>query len=107
MLYYEHYRRSVLGVTLTETLDEMVIGEQITPQLANLVLAQFDQSLNEVMNGKARMRVTAKGQLDTYRFCDDVWTFELERGNFRLDDTTIEARKVKIVACNAKKPGEQ
>lgn len=49
-----------------------------------------------------------KGHLDTYRFCDEVWTFLIKDVNFKLDNTnTIQAEKVKIVSCNAKRPGEQ
>lgn len=48
-----------------------------------------------------------KGHLHTYRFCDEVWTFIIENPNFKFDQETISADKVKIVACNAKRPGEQ
>ena len=48
-----------------------------------------------------------KGHLDTYRFCDEVWTFLIKDVNFKLDNGNIvHADKVKIVSCNAKKPGE-
>lgn len=52
--------------------------------------------------------VRFKGHLDTYRFCDEVWTFLIKDVNFKLDNQTpIQAEKVKIVSCNAKRPGEQ
>ena len=48
-----------------------------------------------------------KGHLDTYRFCDEVWTFLIKNVNFKLDNqNTVQAESVKIVSCNAKKPGE-
>lgn len=48
-----------------------------------------------------------KGHLDTYRFCDDVWTFLIKDVNFKLDNqNTVQADKIKIVSCNAKKPGD-
>lgn len=48
-----------------------------------------------------------KGHLDTYRFCDEVWTFLIKDVNFKLDNQSmIQAEKVKIVSCNSKKPGE-
>lgn len=48
-----------------------------------------------------------KGHLDTYRFCDDVWTFQLKDINFKLDNqSTIHADRVKIVSMNSKRPGE-
>ncbi len=49
-----------------------------------------------------------KGHLDTYRFCDEVWTFLIKDVNFKLDNSNnIQADKVKIVSCNTKRPGEQ
>lgn len=45
--------------------------------------------------------------MHTYRFCDEVWTFIIENPNFKFDQDTVSADKVKIVACNAKRPGEQ
>jgi len=53
------------------------------------------------------MRLTEQGHLDTYRFCDDVWTFKLTDVNFKLDNQTpLKADKIKIVSCLNKKLGE-
>jgi len=44
-----------------------------------------------------------QGKLNTYRFCDNVWTFVLNNAEFR--DSQIEVAKVdkvKIVACDGK-----
>ncbi len=41
--YYELYRRSTLGMTLTDALDEMVTAGELTPTIAMKVLAQFDK----------------------------------------------------------------
>lgn len=50
---------------------------------------------------------TIKGHLDTYRFCDEVWTFLIKDVTFKLDNqSTVSADKVKIVSCNSKRPGE-
>ena len=49
----------------------------------------------------------SKGHLDTYRFCDDVWTFIVKDITFKLENsTTLNSEKIKIVAMNSKKPGE-
>jgi transcription initiation factor TFIIA small subunit len=51
--------------------------------------------------------VHAQGHLDTYRFCDDVWTFIIKDITFKLDNTNqVHADRVKIVSCNTKRPGE-
>jgi transcription initiation factor TFIIA small subunit len=50
---------------------------------------------------------TSQGHLDTYRFCDEVWTFIIKDINFKLDNAVnLQSDRIKIVAMNAKKPGE-
>ena len=56
-------------------------------------------------NGIANRR---KGHLDTYRFCDEVWTFLIKDVTFKMENSsqTVQADKVKIVSCNSKRPGD-
>lgn len=42
------------------------------------------------------------GHLETYRFCDNVWTFVLKDVEFREVQELIRVDKVKIVACDGK-----
>ncbi|KAF2009901.1 transcription initiation factor IIA gamma chain [Aaosphaeria arxii CBS 175.79] len=101
--YYELYRRSSLGGALTDTLDNLITERRIEPQLAMKILANFDKAVAEVLADKVKSRLTFKGHLDTYRFCDDVWTFIIKDINFKLDNTnTIHADRVKIVSCSSK-----
>lgn len=43
-----------------------------------------------------------QGHLNTYRFCDNVWTFVLNDVEFKESQETASATKVKIVACDGK-----
>lgn len=43
MATFELYRRSTIGMCLTETLDQMVTGGVLSPELAIQVLIQFDK----------------------------------------------------------------
>lgn len=49
----------------------------------------------------------SQGSLDTYRFCDEVWTFQLKNITFKMDNggQVVQADKVKIVSCTAKPTG--
>ncbi|MCJ1363630.1 Transcription initiation factor IIA small chain (TFIIA 13.5 kDa subunit) [Acarospora aff. strigata] len=106
--YYELYRRSSIGLSLTDTLDDLINEGRIEPQLAMKILANFDRAITEVLAEKVKARLNFKGHLDTYRFCDEVWTFLIKDVNFKLDNSSnIQADKVKIVSCNTKRPGEQ
>lgn len=125
---YQLYRNTTLGNTLQESLDELIqvivkmrffpynfilicasfcfryhqYG-QITPQLALKVLLQFDKSINMALNTKVKARVTFKaGKLNTYRFCDNVWTLMLNDVEFREVHEFARVDKVKIVACDGK-----
>ncbi|KAI7868446.1 transcription initiation factor IIA, gamma subunit, helical domain-containing protein [Spinellus fusiger] len=105
--YYELYRRSSIGMALTDSLDELIQSGHINPQLAMRVLTTFDKSISESLSQLVRNKANVKGHLHTYRFCDEVWTFIIENPNFKFDQEAVSAEKVKIVACNAKRPGEQ
>jgi transcription initiation factor TFIIA small subunit len=43
-----------------------------------------------------------QGKLNTYRFCDNVWTFVLNNVDFREVQEFAKCDKVKIVACDGK-----
>ncbi|KFZ14347.1 hypothetical protein V502_06131 [Pseudogymnoascus sp. VKM F-4520 (FW-2644)] len=94
--FYELYRRSSVGRTLMDTLDELIGERRIEPQLAMKILSHFDRSITEVLQDKVKARMTFKGHLDTYRFCDEVWTFLIKDVTFKMDNTSVHADKVKI-----------
>ncbi|KAG0343860.1 Transcription initiation factor IIA small chain (TFIIA 13.5 kDa subunit) [Podila humilis] len=104
--YYEHYRKSSIGLALIDSLDELIQSGHINPQLAMRVLAQFDTSIAEALSTRVRNRANFKAHLDNYRSLDDVWTFVLSNPTFRFEQETVKADKVKIVACKARVPGE-
>ncbi|KAI9831725.1 MAG: Transcription initiation factor IIA small chain (TFIIA 13.5 kDa subunit) [Phylliscum demangeonii] len=105
--YYELYRRSSIGMALTDTLDDLITDRRIEPQLAIRILANFDRSITEILSEKVKAKMSFKGHLHTYRFCDEVWTFLLEDVTFKMENQhVVQVDKVKIVSCNSKKPGE-
>ncbi|XP_044744494.1 transcription initiation factor IIA subunit 2 [Coccinella septempunctata] len=105
---YQLYRNTTLGHTLQESLDELIQYGQITPQLASKVVLQFDKSINQTLATKVKSRLTFKaGKLNTYRFCDNVWTFMLNDVEFREVQEVTKIEKVKIVACDGKSINEE
>ncbi|XP_035579133.1 transcription initiation factor IIA subunit 2-like [Zalophus californianus] len=97
---YQLYRNTTLGNSLQESLDELIQSQQITPQLAFQVLLQFDKAINSALVQRVRNRVNFRGSLNTYRFCDNVWTFVLNDAEFREVTELIKVDKVNIVACD-------
>ncbi|XP_062097604.1 transcription initiation factor IIA subunit 2 isoform X1 [Humulus lupulus] len=63
MATFELYRRSTIGMCLTETLDEMVQNGTLSPELAIQVLVQFDKSMTEALESQVKSKVTIKGML--------------------------------------------
>uniref|UniRef100_A0ACD5TYZ3 Uncharacterized protein n=1 Tax=Avena sativa TaxID=4498 RepID=A0ACD5TYZ3_AVESA len=103
MATFELYRRSTIGMCLTETLDEMVSSGTLSPELAIQVLVQFDKQVTPLRAGSVSSIILLNlGHLHTYRFCDKVWAFILTDAQFKNEETTEQVGKVKIVACDSK-----
>ncbi|CAG8982541.1 hypothetical protein HYALB_00002323 [Hymenoscyphus albidus] len=96
--FYELYRRSSIGMALTDTLDDLISDRRIEPQLAMKILANFDRSITEALAEKVKARLSFKGHLDTYRFCDEVWTFLIKDVTFKMDNQAqpVIAEKIRI-----------
>ncbi|KAK8191638.1 transcription initiation factor IIA small subunit [Phyllosticta capitalensis] len=104
--YYEIYRKTSIGMTLMDTLDELISTRRMEPQLAIKIMQNFDKALADVIAEKVKTRMSFKGHLDTYRFCDDVWTFIIKDISFKMDNSqTLPADKIKIVSNNSSRPG--
>ncbi|KAL2925618.1 Transcription initiation factor IIA subunit 2 [Bienertia sinuspersici] len=65
MATFELYRRSTIGMCLTETLDGMVQNGTLSPELAIQVLVQFDKSMTEALEAQVKTKVTIKVLLIT------------------------------------------
>ncbi|XP_035308586.1 transcription initiation factor IIA subunit 2-like [Cricetulus griseus] len=102
---YQLYGNTTLGNSLQEGLDELIQSQQITPQLAFQVLLQCDKAINSALAQRVRNRVNFRDSLNTYRFCDNVWTFVLNDVEFREVTELIKVDKVKIVAYGGKNTG--
>ncbi|EDV28948.1 Transcription initiation factor IIA subunit 2 [Trichoplax sp. H2] len=105
---YQLYRNTTLGQSLQETLEELIQTQQIDPDLALIVLLQFDKTINSALANRLRTRMSFKGHLRTYRFCDSVWTLIVENAEFRetgSDTHSFKVDKLKVVACDGKTSG--
>jgi len=99
---YQLYRNTTLGNTLQEALDELMQMKLLTDDLALKVLTQFDRSVNSALSGRVKTKLNFKAEkLNTYRFCDNVWTFMLNEVEFREVSEIGKVDRVKIVACDA------
>ncbi|XP_035551245.1 transcription initiation factor IIA subunit 2 isoform X2 [Juglans regia] len=84
MATFELYRRSTIGMCLTETLDEMVQNGTLSPELAIQVLVQFDKSMTEALEAQVKSKVSIKG------------------ATFKSEECQETVSQVKIVACDSR-----
>ncbi|KAK7858551.1 transcription initiation factor iia subunit 2 [Quercus suber] len=119
MATFELYRRSTIGMCLTETLDEMVNSGTLSPELAIQVLVQFDKSMTEALESQVKSKVTIKGgpilvgalhiSLASHRDICTLTDFATMYGPssyrmlvFKSEDNQENVGRVKIVACDSK-----
>ena len=103
---YTLYRDTTLGNTLQEALDELLQIQMLSPSLALKILIQFDRSIYSALNTRVKNKLTFRaGKLNTYNFCDDVWTFKLDDVEFKEATELGTIDHIKIVACDAKSSG--
>ena len=53
---FDMYRQSMIGVALIDTLDKMVASDMHSPELAMVVVVQFDKIGQVFVNLQARLR---------------------------------------------------
>ncbi|KAJ0972649.1 hypothetical protein J5N97_020608 [Dioscorea zingiberensis] len=60
MTTFDLYRRSTIGMCLTETFDEMVSNGTLGPKLAIQVVVQFVKSMTEALETQVKSKVIIK-----------------------------------------------
>ncbi|VDL94469.1 unnamed protein product [Schistocephalus solidus] len=89
--YHEMYRRTTLGNTLQESLDEMLTHNLITSGCAMKVCFSHNNSLSK----RVKNRLFLKGHLNTYRNCDNVWTLVMNDVEIRDASVLLHVDKVR------------
>ncbi|KER25041.1 hypothetical protein T265_07434 [Opisthorchis viverrini] len=102
MTYHQMYRRTTLGNTLQEALDEMVEHKLLQQKTALKVIQKFDQCISLALAKRVKNRLSLKGHLNTYRFCDNVWTLVMNDVEIKDSSAIMTVDKIKIVACEGK-----
>ena len=97
------HRRTKLGETLNETLDEMISKTMITIQTKEEILKAFDKIMLQYFKS-IKNKVNLKGNIFDYRNCDNVWNFNLKDVKLTYDsDMTQSLSLLKIIALDYSK----
>ena len=98
---FHHYRVSQLGQELDESLDEFVESGVFSEEQKKAILEHFDHAIATALSSWVRTKATVKGPLHHYRNHDDIWTFFLDKIEFKLDGSTIaNSERTKIVSVS-------
>lgn len=71
------HRRTKLGETLDDTLEEMIAKNMITNQIKDEIFKSFDKIMLQFFRN-IKAKATLKGNIFDYGNCDNVWDFNLK-----------------------------
>eukprot|EP01127_Copromyxa_protea_P000859 TRINITY_DN10769_c0_g1_i1.p1 TRINITY_DN10769_c0_g1~~TRINITY_DN10769_c0_g1_i1.p1 ORF type:complete len:108 (-),score=18.26 TRINITY_DN10769_c0_g1_i1:42-365(-) len=98
------YRKTTLGLALTEALDELLATGNVSQPLSESILRQFDSSFAAAFSEKVSSQpVKFRYKVYSYRFLDHVWTFELANTTFHIGADSVQTDKLKIIATDDEK----
>lgn len=100
---HQHYRNTTIGTTLQSSLDDMMERGDISKDLLDRVMLEFDRQINHELRVKLKNKFVLKGQLQTYRYCDGVWILIMKHAEFKDIGETIRSENIKVIACEAPK----
>jgi hypothetical protein len=105
---YTLYQGTRIGQALKEALEEMEEYEQISPNVRRTIMRKFDETICDTLQNQVDNRLIMRAdRLWSFRFCDSVWQLLLKNVEFLTNSGNLVASvhgKVKIVACDARKP---
>lgn len=95
----QHYRLSLLGQDLTETLEELIANQMLKEDLKELVMEHFSRAMAEALGTQVRSKASIKGVIMHYRNHDDIWTFFLKPMEMKIDGKIVStAQKTEMIA---------
>ncbi|PNW77147.1 hypothetical protein CHLRE_10g424150v5 [Chlamydomonas reinhardtii] len=108
---FQIYRNTSVGESLMETIEQMAQEEKLTEEIALAVLKQFDTSMSKAIKEFVTGKATMKANMKTYHYYENVWTFSLEKVEFKLNQAgngsmngaqSLACDTAKVVVVDAK-----
>ena len=96
------YKRTILCTKLIETMEELKMQGQITPNLEKKILAKFDDIMCSEISKITKNKNTIRGNVTLFRHCDDIWIFYCTNITLYLEKTKLTIPKLKIIALDEK-----
>lgn len=96
------HRRTKLGDTLNETLDEMISRNMITTKIKEDILKAFDKVMLQIFKN-IKTKAQLKADIFDYRNCDNVWTFKLTNAKLSGESENKDIQSLQIMALDYSK----
>lgn len=81
----QHYRLSLLGQDLSETLEELIANNLFDEDLKEVVLEHFGRAMTDALSNQVRSKAVIKGAISHYRNHDDIWRIFLKSIDMKID----------------------
>ncbi len=94
------YRKCKIGETLKTSLKQLVDENKINDDLSEKILTIFDSVMCEEIPKKQKNKCTIKGNVKTYKHCDDIWIFTVDNVYLRTETENFQSDKLQVVACD-------
>ena len=73
---YLIYLKSKIGESLENVLNTHLENGQITPECKQKFLEIFEEEMYSKIEGANKGKATIKGTVESFNFCDNIWTFK-------------------------------
>ena len=104
-MYFSHYRISIVGIELEETINEMMNKKVINTYLSDVIRKEFDKSMAYTLKKMVKNKPIIKGKLKNYKNCDNVWMFYIASPEIKVTSYSFPIQTnnlLKIIACDDK-----
>lgn len=88
---FQHYRLSLLGQDLSETLEELIANDLFDEELKDVVMEHFDRAMTNALAAQVRSKAVIKGAISHYRNHDDIWRIFLKSIDMKIDGKGVES----------------
>lgn len=96
---YPHYRLSMIGEDLKETLEEFEERDMFDKQHTDIVLDHFDRAMADALATQVRSKAVINGRIKHYRNHDDIWRIRLSAIDMQLNGKGISSKnETEIIA---------
>lgn len=80
----QHYRLSMLGQDLKDTIEELVENDLFDKEHEAVVWEHFDRIITDTLSKEVKTKATIRGAIKHYRNHDDIWTIFLNTIELRF-----------------------